>query len=44
MTGLLFAILVASTFFQPAEIKDAVADSASESSTNSVPAYAFNGA
>ena len=44
MTGLLFFVLVASTFFQPAEIKDAVADSASESSTNSVPAYAFNGA
>ena len=47
ITGLLFAILITATSFQAAETKAVIADtttSASESSTNSIPAYAFNGA
>lgn len=47
ITGLLFAVLIAATFFQATKIKAVMADtttSASESSTNSIPAYAFNGA
>ena len=44
---MLFAFLIASAFFQSAKIKATIADpttSASEYSTNSIPAYAFNGA
>jgi hypothetical protein len=47
ITGLLFAILITATSFQAAETKAVIAEtttSASESSANSIPAYAFNGA
>jgi hypothetical protein len=46
-TSLLFAILITVTFIQATEIKTVTANttaSESESSTNSIPAYAFNGA
>ncbi len=43
-TGLLFAVLIAAVSFQAAEIKAVIADTTSGSSTNSIPAYAFNGA
>ncbi len=43
---LLFAVLIASTCFQATKNKAVIAEttSSSESSTNSLPAYAFNGA